>query len=210
MKNLVTGLMVVWTSLTCPAHAADLEYIGQQIIPNGTVFNSTNIGGLSAIDYDPASKRYFALSDDRSEHNAMRFYTFSLDLEKFKRDSQPGMAGVHFENVTSILQANGNVYPKGGADPEGLRYDAKRHALYWSNEGKRGWTRFQNPSVRGMDESGKYLRDFAVPAYYNPAGSSGGSRSKDMGVYDNRGFESLAISADGKTLWTATEEGLAQ
>jgi hypothetical protein len=209
VKNLFVGLLATLASAGA-SQAAEFEYIGEQIIPNAAVFDRTTIGGLSAIDYDPGGNRYFVLSDDRSDINAMRFYTFSLELEKFRRSSIPGMNGVSIDAVTIIQQPSGNPYIKGGADPEGLRYDAARHVLYWSNEGQRGLSRYQNPSVRGMDESGAYTRDFAVPAYYNPSGSADGRSSKDLGVYDNRGFESLAISPDGKTLWTATEEGLAQ
>ena len=34
-----------------------LNYIGHQLVPNKTRFNGTTVGGLSSLDYDPASGR---------------------------------------------------------------------------------------------------------------------------------------------------------
>ena len=76
------------------AHAADfsLNYLGQQIVPTGTQYSSTTVGGLSGLDYDAANQRYFAISDDRSQLNPARFYTLNLDLSQFTRSATPGMA----------------------------------------------------------------------------------------------------------------------
>ena len=61
-------------ALPFAAHAAPtLTYIGQQIVPTGTTYNGTTVGGLSGIEYDAANNRYFAISDDRSGVNAARF-----------------------------------------------------------------------------------------------------------------------------------------
>ena len=61
-----------------------------------------------------------------------------------------------------------------------------------------------------MSLGGKHLRDFAVPDRYKPAGSNSGLVAGDRGIYNNLAFESLSMSPDGRTLWTATENGLAQ
>lgn len=194
------------------AHAADfsLNYLGQQIVPTGTQYAGTTVGGLSSLDYDAAHQRYFAISDDRSAVNPARFYTLTLDLSKFQRSATPGMAGVSFTGTTPIQQPAGGNFAINTVDPEGLRYLGANGKLYWSNEGQRSSAGFQNPTVREMNPDGSHVRDFAVPAYYNPAGSNSGLAAGDMGVYNNLAFESLTISTDGATLYTATENGLAQ
>ena len=44
-------------------------------VSTGATFEGTNVGGLSAITYDPGRDLYYVISDDRSAHNAARFYT---------------------------------------------------------------------------------------------------------------------------------------
>ena len=61
-----------------------------------------------------------------------------------------------------------------------------------------------------MNLDGSHSRDFSVPYYYYPRGSRLGIFPGDSGVYGNLAFESLAISVDGRTLYTATENGLIQ
>ncbi|MEO9061458.1 MAG: esterase-like activity of phytase family protein [Nitrosospira sp.] len=111
--------------LAMPTHAVDfslnvrLGYLGQQIVPAGTVFNGTTIGGLSSLDYNTGTGRYFAASDDRSTINPARFYELSLDLGKFQRSSAPGHAGVRFNTVTIIQKPDGGAFEPNTVDPEG-------------------------------------------------------------------------------------------
>lgn len=187
-----------------------LRYIGQQIVPSDTRFKGTVVGGLSSLDYNSRTGRYLAVSDDRSKSNPARFYELSLDLAKFERTAAPGMAGVIFHAVTIIQRPAGGAFKKNTVDPEGLRFDAAHNKIYWSNEGQRGLFSFQTPTVREMNLDGSYSRDFAVPSYYFPRGSEMGIFPGNKGIYNNLAFESLAISTDGATLYTATENGLIQ
>lgn len=220
-KRLTAGFrMVIAAALaaSCAAHihgighAADLSlgYIGQQIVPNKTSFLDTSVGGLSSLDYNPLTDRYLAISDDRSKTNPARFYELSLDLAMFQRSTKPGMAGVTFHAVTTIQRPGGDTFARNSVDPEGLRFDIARNKIYWSNEGHRGILDFRNPTVREMNPDGSHSRDFEVPAYYHPSGSNMGLFPGDRGIYNNLAFESLAISVDGNTLYTATENGLIQ
>jgi hypothetical protein len=193
-----------------PASASEhivLNYIGQQIVPNRTRFDGTLIGGLSSLDYNPATGRYLAISDDRSK---ARFYELSLDLALFQRSAAPGMEGVKFHSVTLIRGPDGEGFEKKGLDPEALRFDRARNRIYWSSEGRRGIFGFTNPAVRVMNPDGSYVGDFPVPSRYFPGGSNIGIFPGDKGVYNNLSFESLAISLDGRTLYAATENGLVQ
>lgn len=193
-----------------PTLAQTLTYLGQQIVPTSPDFRGLPVGGLSSIDYVPATGRYLAISDDRSDRGPARFYELALDLGKFRRSATPGDAGVTWVGMTPILDLDGRPFGRNMVDPESLRLDAKRNLLYWSNEGQRASSSFQNPTVRRMTLDGKPAGEFPVPSYYNPAGSAAGIAAGDMGVYNNLAFESIAITPDGKTVWTMSENGLAQ
>jgi hypothetical protein len=201
---------VAVAGLPAPVFASEhivFNYIGQQIVPNKMRFNGTLIGGLSSLDYNPATGRYLAISDDRSK---ARFYELSLDLALFQRSAIPGMEGVKFHAVTLIQGSDEGGFDKKGLDPEALRFDRTRNRIYWSSEGRRGIFGFANPAVREMNPDGSYTRDFPVPSGYFPKGSNMGIFPGDKGVYNNLSFESLAISTDGRTLYTASENGLVQ
>lgn len=193
-----------------PTLAQTLSYLGQQIVPTTAAFRGLPVGGLSSIDYVPATGHYLAISDDRSDRGPARFYELALDLGKFRRSATPGEAGVSWVGMTTLLDVDGQPFGRNMVDPESLRLDARRHQIYWSNEGQRSSTGFQNPTVRRMTPEGKHIADFPVPAYYHPSGSASGIAAGDMGVYNNLAFESIAITPDGKTLWTMSENGLAQ
>jgi hypothetical protein len=209
--NRITAALILACAVS-GVHAADfsLNYLGQQIVPTGTQAFATTVGGLSGLDYDAANQRFIAISDDRSSINPARFYTLNLDLSQFTRSATPGMAGVAFSSVTTIQQPGGGAFAANTVDPEGLRYRSANGKLYWSNEGQRSSGGFQNPSVREMNLDGSHVRDFAVPAYYNPVGSNNGLAAGDAGIYNNLAFESMTISTDGTKLYTATENGLSQ
>lgn len=196
--------------LALPGFAQTLTYFGQQIVPTEESFRGLPVGGLSSLDYVPATGRYLAISDDRSDRGPARFYELALDLSKFRRSADPGHAGVSWVNMTTILDLDGQPFGRNMVDPESLRLDGKRNLIYWGNEGQRTSASMQNPTVRRMHLDGKPAGEFPVPAYYNPAGSAGGLAAGDMGVYNNLAFESIAITPDGKTVWTMTENGLAQ
>lgn len=191
------------------AHAQTLSYLGQQIVPTGQRFGDTTIGGLSGIDRDATTGHYLAISDDRSAVNPARFYDVSLNLAQFRRSANPGQAGVAFHAVTTILQPDGSAFATNTLDPESLRINPTTGALVWSNEGQRGGAgvpALQNPTVREMTSAGAYMRDYAVPARFNPTGTG----ATDPGIRNNLAFESLAFSTDGKLLYTATENALVQ
>ncbi|HEU4855644.1 MAG TPA: esterase-like activity of phytase family protein, partial [Nitrosospira sp.] len=187
-----------------------LSYIGQQIVPSKTKFNGTTIGGLSSLDYNPATGRYLVISDDRSKTSPARFYELSLDLSQFQPSAAPGMKGVTFHAVTTIQRPDGGAFKRNSIDPEGIRFDSIRNKIYWCDEGQRSISDFRNPAVREMNPDGSHSREFSIPPHYYPRGSNMGIFPGDKGIYNNLGFESLAISIDGGTLYTATENGLAQ
>jgi hypothetical protein len=216
-KAFISGFTALLISMSMGAcvnaagfRSFTLSYIGQQIVPSDVRFKGTLVGGLSSLDYNPLTDRYLAISDDRSKKNPARFYELSLDLAQFQRSATPGMSGVVFHAVTVIQRPGGGPFKKNSVDPEGLRLDIARNKIYWSNEGQRGLLGFRRPTVGEINLDGSHSRDFAIPSYYSPRGAGIGIFPGSRGVYDNLGFESLAISLDGAMLYTATENGLAQ
>ena len=66
----------------------DVEFLGEIIVPTGTVFDGTEIGGLSSITYDPGRGVYYVLSDDqgnRATGDPVRYYTVAIDLSDGRR-----------------------------------------------------------------------------------------------------------------------------
>jgi len=210
--NQMAGALVLAIGAANPTVAADfsLSYLGQQIVASGSLYSGTTIGGLSGIDYVASTGNYVAISDDRSGINPARYYDLSLNLAQFQRSATPGSAGVVFNNVTSLQMPGGGNFPTNTLDPEGIRYNGATNTLYWSNEGQRVNGAFQNPTIREMNLNGTHVRDFNVPARYNPSGSSAGLTAGDKGIYNNLAFETVALSRNGQTLYTATENALAQ
>jgi hypothetical protein len=206
---LSATVLAVIGLMSNPVKAQTLEYIGQQIVPSGFLFNGTTVGGLSGIDQVAGSNTYLAISDDPSALNPARYYSLSLDLSQFVRSATPGAAGVTFQTVTTILKPDGTAFGTNQVDPESLRINPVNGNLLWSNEGQRGGAgvpALQNPTVSEMTRAGVYVRDFAVPTRYNPAGTS----ATDPGIRNNLSFESLTVSTDGTQLYTATENALVQ
>lgn len=192
------------------AQAQTLAYLGQQVLPAGTRFQGTTVGGLSSIDYNAAKGRYLAICDDGSERSPARFYEFTLDLSKFSRRVSPGHEGVKFTAVTTLRDLDGQPFQRHRVDPESLRLDTRRGLIYWASEGQRVSGGMHSPTVRRMRPDGTPEGDFPVPGHYIPRGSAGGIAAGDTGIQNNLAFESIAITPDGKTLWTMAENALAQ
>jgi len=51
---------------------ASYELLGEVTFPTGTMFNNTEVGGLSSIVYDARTGLYYAICDDRGDINDPR------------------------------------------------------------------------------------------------------------------------------------------
>src|SRR4051812_18522548 len=192
----VLGALLV--ALPAPAVAAGppvgLRFLGQAIVPTGTMYRGTTVGGLSSITYDERRGVYYTLSDDP---NQARFYTVALDI----RDGRLSDGDVRFDNVTTLLAPGGGPYPPSSLDPEGLVLTKDRE-LILTSEG------FANalvdPFVHRQALDGSFLGALPVPSPFLP------NAEKTRGVRPNLGFESAGVSPDGRFLFTATENALYQ
>jgi hypothetical protein len=190
-------LLALFCWIALPAQAETLRYLGQQVLPHDYEYQGTTVGGLSGLDYDAATRRFVAISDDRSERQPARFYTLELDLALFNTRAQPGFAGVRFVGVTTLRDEAGKPHAAGTVDPESIRY-AGRQAYWWVSEGnaKRGIP----PAIEKIGADGKALQRLDIPGYLLPRERSG--------IRYNLAFESLAL-ADGRLL-VGTENALLQ
>jgi hypothetical protein len=169
-----------------------LEFRGQVIVPTGTMFEGTNVGGLSSIAHAGGGV-FYTLSDDQA--NA-RFYKLSADIA----DGQLTAGDITFQSVTILKQPDGTPYPAASLDPEGFALTKHNQQAIVTSEGFA--TRLINPWIRRYKLDGTYVSDLPVPEDYFP--NAAGTR----GVRQNLGFESAATR--GKHLFSGTEAALVQ
>lgn len=185
-----------------------LRLLGEARLPYRLNFQDTTVGGLSGLDYHPGTGQWFAISDDRSDRQAARFYTLSLAV------SAQGLHDLQLLRSTPLLAANGQPYPGRQArgapeqpapdipDPEAIRYRAETGTLLWTSEGdvRLGLS----PALREISLDGRHLRDFPLPDMLR-VGSE-----PDRGPRKNQCFEGLALTPDGQHAWVAMEGPLLQ
>ena len=186
-----------------PAKASDgakppgLEFLGQAIVPTGTTFAGTTVGGLSSIAYDAARGVFYSLSDDQGQFNPARYYTLRLDLSDGRLDDA---GDVQFLAVTTLLAPDGQPYAPFSLDPEGLTL-AKSGELVVTSEGIAA--RGISPWVRRYALDGRFLGDLPVPDAFQPT-------SATHGVRQNLAFEAAAVAPDGRHLFVGMEGALVQ
>jgi hypothetical protein len=183
-----------------------VDYLGEYQLPK-TKYKDTPVGGLSALTYDRARDRYYAVSDDRSQFAPARFYTLKLDL------NNTGIQNITLENVTLLKTEDNQTYPKSTIDPEGIALTPQK-TVYISSEGvtRDGIA----PFVREFDlQTGQQKQNLPIPERYVPDATDD---KQQRGVQDNLGFESLTLNPIGTVpasgepirLFAATESALIQ
>lgn len=180
-----------------------LRFIDEFEIPYNKQFKGTTVGGLSGIDYDPKSKMYYLLSDDRSAINPARFYTCKIHFSGHKIDS------IQFLDVHPMLQLDGHPFPSGKTnvaltpDPEAIRFDASTNQLVWVSEGERIVNDrkkvLTDPSINIIQTDGSYLGLFTLPENLK-------MQSDEKGPRQNGSLEGIAFEKDFKTMYASLEE----
>jgi hypothetical protein len=173
-----------------------LQFLGQAIVPTGTTFAGTTIGGLSSITYDSARGVFYSLSDDQSQFNPARFYTLRIGLADGHLDN----GDVQVTGVTTLLAPNGQPYAPFSLDPEGLTLTKSGELIVTSEgiavQGIPAW-------VRRYALDGRFLGELPVPDAFLPT-------SPTHGVRQNLAFEAAAVAPDGRHLFVGMEAALAQ
>ncbi len=183
------------------ASAPALRLIGSAAIPPGTEVLGTSFGGISGIDYDPASGRWLLISDDRSALQPARIYTATL------RYGPEGLDMPAITGVVTLRHANGRPYPSSRRpepgvdvpDAEAVRWlpGSGGTRFLWTSEGDFG--RGFGPQLRESAIDGSAVRDLPLPAGFQPDAAHG------RGPRSNGTLEGLALAPDGRTLWLSME-----
>jgi hypothetical protein len=199
---LLAGALVVLLGAAGAAWAKKdeprLRFLGEVQFPTGLVFDGTQVGGLSGIDYDPRQGLYYAISDDRSSINPARFYELTIDLHDGTLDD----GDVVFRGVVTILNEQGLPFAPLSLDPESIRFDPARRTLFWTSEGDAN--ALVPPFVREMKRDGRFVQELDIPAKYDPTADA------SSGIRNNLAFENLTLQGHGSRLLTATENALNQ
>lgn len=183
-----------------------LEFMGEYQLPK-MKFQDTTVGGLSGITYDRQRDRFYAISDDRSNLAPARFYTLKLDLNNSK------LQNVKIENVTFLKPNEGETYPKGSIDPEGIAL-TPQGTVFISTEGSP--RELLSPFIAEYDlKTGAFKQNLPMRQTYLP---NSDGKPQQRGVQENLGFESLTLNPIGSLpstgepirLFTVTESALIQ
>jgi len=179
---------------------ASLHFLGATTIPNDATVDGALVGGLSGLDYDPASGQWVIISDDKSDKAPARFYRAGIDLSD-------GAPKVVLEHAVLLQQADGKPYPNAKAggevpDPESIRFDPSGAALWWTSEGDRKLG--LSPFVRETAPDGKFIANLALPEMFTI------HKDQERGPRHNLSFEGLSFTPQGDALWLGMESALYQ
>jgi hypothetical protein len=175
-----------------------IEFLGEAIIPTGSLFQNTEIGGLSGITYDAENRLYYAISDHRGQKAPSRFYTLTIDLSQGKLTNK----NVAFVGVTNILNKDNQNFGQFTTDTEGITL-TNQNTVYISSEGD--VEKSINPFINEFSlASGQQINTLNIPEKFLS------SLNKEQGIRNNLAFESLTITPNHQQLYTATENALIQ
>lgn len=179
-------------SNTSSTTISGFKFIGEQIIPDGKLFEGQTIGGLSSIDYH--NNLYYIISD--APNTPIRYYTAKLNFDASDFNH------VTIINQIELLNKQGTSFGDTEVDPESIRFDPITGTIVWTSEG------FANnqidPFVREADVTGKFVKEYTLPNMFKS------TIATDKGIRNNGAFEGLSLSVDGKGYWIAMELPLKQ
>ncbi|WP_233206594.1 esterase-like activity of phytase family protein [Caulobacter sp. FWC2] len=198
MKALLLAVLLVAT----PAMAVPrVSLLKACETPKGIEVQGGGYGGISGIDYDPRTRLWAFISDDKSEHGPSHFFLGKLD-------ARPGQAcGPALTAMVPLRREDGLTFPdrKAGteaADGEAIRFDPLNAELVWSTEGD--FDHGYPPAIRRVKADGTPVARQVVPdaLTFHDGGKTGARK--------NATTEGISWSADGRSLWVSMEWPLVQ
>ncbi len=173
-----------------PTCAPGVDFLGYSEALNKTAFGGFNVTELSGITYDPRKQVYYAVSD-RSGATQSHVFTVKVPV------SGGALGTPSINDVLVLNDPSGTPYNGFNFDGEGIVMT--RHGDFIvSSEGGSGVTvPAQQPEIRRFSKAGAHLAELAVPARF-------------LIGRNNLSFESLALSPNGRSLFTANEGPLAE
>jgi len=173
-----------------------LAFLGDAVIePAPAAPGDPVIGGLSSI-FHVGGGVYYAISDDRGTRGPARYYTLSVDLSDGGLvDGDVAVTGWH-----ELFDADGEPLVERTFDLEGLV--ALDQNLFISSEGDAAAG--IAPFVAVFGPQRRMMEPLGLPSGFAPAADG------SSGIRNNRAFEGLAITPDGRYVFAGTESSLVQ
>ena len=197
--NPIVSLLLLITVLSTQSCATDsLRFINDVNFATGTKFLETEIGGLSGITFDKQQNKFLTISDDRSMVNEARIYEFDIALTSRSMSVTPS-------NVINLKKSDGTFYQKNEVDFEGI--SIYNQDILVSSEGTRNQTPPTSSQLYRFSRDGIFKELVSVPEKFQYDETAVLNAS---GTRDNKGFETLSTSHDGKITMMATEDALFQ
>ncbi len=190
------------------ADELELELIGMRSWPTGETVGGVEIRDLSGIGHDRETDTFHAVNDSGGAGQA-RLFRIRLDYD------ENGFYGKEAMGSVRLSYPNGTQLPS--IDAEGLAWSWPG-SVFVSTEGRAGQSNpdSRDPWIWEFDATnGRRVGVVPVPGVYLPRAANGqpvapGADSQFSGVRSNLGLESLTLSHDGRTLFTANEAALLQ
>lgn len=175
------------TAPACAPSGSDVGFLGFSDALDKETFDGTSVGGLSALAYDRKRDVYYSLVDNGPESESpARFYTLSAPVDG------SGLDEPEILDVTVLRDASGEPFTASDFDGEGIALTRKGDLLVSSET---------EPSIRRFSLEGDLLGELPVPAKFRVA--------PEGEATPNQTFESLSLSNNERSLFTATEGPLA-
>lgn len=168
-----------------------LQFVDEYVLPDGSIYAGTTVGGLSAIDY--ADGKWYMISDDAK--TPIRFYTADIQF------NENGFENVTINGVTELLNGSNLPFADGEVDPESIRVTSGG-SLLWSSEGniKSGI----DPFVRLASADGSYKSSISLSEKFKV------SDDENRGPRHNGVIEGLSVAYDKVGYWASMELPLFQ
>lgn len=208
-----------------PVPAGAVELISSYAVANGTDLSglsgtgNNRFGGFgSDLSYDAATGTFWSTTDRGPGGGVLsyapRLQGFTLDIDNVTgkingftlTNTVLYRDGANTFNGLNPQLLNGSVSDLGRSlDPEGLARLPNGNFLVSDEYG---------PSVYEFAKDGQFVRAFEVPSNLVPRDGNGnvdyvgGAGTITTGRQDNRGFEGLTVSRDGKTAYAILQDPL--
>jgi hypothetical protein len=222
MKTQFTLLVTAVISALTPTVHAEPAFAGALVIEGsrldasgGTLVNDGRLGFFSDLYYDARRDEWWALSDRGPGGGTLPYET---RVHKFKIDVDPASGAIsNFQILRTLIFRKGGspldgfspeaAGPLGLAfDPEGIVVHPLTGHLLVSDE--------YGPSLLEINHAGRVVRRYPTPANLLPRNAVTGivnfasDAGNDAGKRTNRGFEGLAISPDGRTVYAMLQSAM--
>ena len=182
-----------------------------------SAFAGNRLSFGSDLFYDASTNSFWGITDRGPGGGvidfAPRMHNFSLNL------SSTGQIGGFTLNQTVLFTQNGQNFS--GLNPQLLNGNS---AVLGKSFDSEGITRLKNgnflisdeygPSIYEFTATGDFVRAYQIPANLVPKTANGtvnyvdGRPTITTGRQDNRGFEGVTVSADGKTAYAVLQDPL--